>query len=339
MARQQSQTRSRIEYAVVAAVAAFFSILPYSIGRILAYAGADVWRRFNRRHRQRAVDQSMARLGIGREEAEALIKKNYRHYAMIFFEVTKLRSMSPEELRSRTNLNGCDKMIQDALAQGKGLVTLTGHLGNWEWGCAVMGMLGAASGAIARPLDNPYIDNYVNRIREKTGVTVWSKFNCVRRAANVLKRGEGFMAVVDQDGGRRGCMVPFLGELGSTMTTPVDLAIRFGAPVYAGAVMRDVKAGPGHFILESGQVHWPRMDRDPEAERMRLLTAVNADLSEIIRKYPEQWIWIHKRWKTTTARNPVPEPMSMPQSHHSDESSLTVDKLPHDESYRLAADC
>lgn len=297
--------RFKLEYVIVAVVSAILSVLPFSVGRFFCNAVADVWRCIDGRHRRFAIEQSMARLGIGEAEARVLVKNNYRHFALIFLEVVKLRGMSMDEILRRTDLNGCDELFRDILARGKGVVMLTGHLGNWEWGCLVTGMLGAAAGAIARPLDNPYLDGYLNAIRGRTGVAVWSKFNCVRRALAVLKRGEGFMAVVDQDGGKKGCMIPFLGVEGSTMTVPVDLAIRFGAPIFVGAMIR--RAGPGRFILERGRVHWPREGADPESERVRLLTDVNEDLSNIIRKYPEQWIWIHKRWKTSRVHNQVKE--------------------------------
>lgn len=306
VAKKQGKTRSACEFAGMYLLYLFFAWTPFAICRVVATIAADVWRLVDRRHRLLAVNQSMEHLGMGRAEAEALIRDNYRHYALLFVEVAKLRAMPLEEVRRRTDYNGCDRKMADILSRGKGMIVVTGHLGNWEWGSVVLGMLDAVSGAIARPLDNPRADRFVNEIRSRTGVTVWSKFHCMCRALATLKRGEGFVAVADQDGGRKGCMAPFLNRAGSTMATPVDVAIRTGAPLYVGAVMR---AGePGRFVLESGRVHWPRRNADPAEERIRLLTAVNADLSAIIRKYPEQWIWIHKRWKTMAIEPARPAP-------------------------------
>lgn len=299
MAKQQNTLRSAAEYAGMRFVAGLLSLLPMALGEMVVCLVADVWRALDGRHRNRVVDQAMARLGIDRAAAERLARDNYRHYAIVLLEVAKLRRMRREDIARRTDLNGCDTVLRDLLAEGRGAIVLTGHLGNWEWGCVAMGMTGGVDGAIARPLDNPHIDRYVNDIRMKGGAEVWSKFSCMRKAAATLRRGGGFVAVVDQDAGKRGCMVPFLDKFGSTMPGPVDLAVRCGAPIYVGAVIR---AGePGRFIVQSGRVHRPRPGADPAAERIRLLTEVNADLSAIIRKHPEQWIWIHKRWKTAAA--------------------------------------
>ncbi|MCD8139992.1 MAG: hypothetical protein LUE17_09500 [Planctomycetaceae bacterium] len=304
MPKQQSKARSLLEYAGLWGLHGLLSRAPRSIRAATVKAAASLWRRLDDRHSRIAMHQMMDRLGLGQAEAEELVVENYRHYASLVAEISKLRVLPLEEVLARTDVNGADRIMKDALAQGRGLVSVTGHLGNWEWGCVVMGVLGTVSGVIARPLDNPYIDNFVNEIRSRSGVAVWSKFNSMRPALAVLRRGEGFVAVVDQDGGRRGYMAPFLGKPGSTMAAPVDMAIDAGAPIYVGAMMR--AQGDCRFIIESGRVHRPNRDADPDTERLRLLTAINDDLSAIIRNYPEQWIWIHKRWKTAATKHDAP---------------------------------
>ncbi len=243
------------------------------------------------------MNQSMDRLGISESEARELTKRNYRHYLLFFMEVARLKRMSDAEVDRRTDRNGCDVIMRDILAKGKGMVVVTGHLGNWEWGAVAMGMLGVVHGFIARPLDNPYLDAFINRLRERTGATVWDKYGSMRKGLGALRKGQGLVAVADQDGGKNGCRAPFLGKEATSMTAPVELAIRNGAPVFVGAVMR---AGTEdlRFVMVPKRVHWPVAGADPKAEVARLMTEVNADLSEIIREYPEQWIWIHNRWKS-----------------------------------------
>jgi KDO2-lipid IV(A) lauroyltransferase len=80
------------------------------------------------------------------------------------------------------------------------------------------------------------------------------------------------------------------------MAAPVDLAIRTGAPVFVGAVIRDSDSQTFNAVCK--RVHWPDAKADPEQERQRLIEEVNADLSELVKAHPEQWIWIHNRWKT-----------------------------------------
>ncbi len=297
MARKQGKIRSRLEYAAVLFGYALLSWPPLWLAKAIAHTIADIWRCLDQRHGRRIRRQAMDRLGISEAEAGDLAKRNYRHYLLLFMEIARLNRMSDAEVYRRTDRNGCDAIMRDLLAKGKGMVVVTGHLGNWEWGAVAMGMLGVVHGFIARPLDNPYLDAFINSIRERTGATVWDKFGSMRKGLGALRKGQGLVAVADQDGGKNGCLTPFLDKMGTSMTAPVDLAIRNGAPVFVGAVLR-VKGEDMRFVMVPKRVHWPREGADPKTEVTRLMTEVNTDLSEIIRDYPEQWIWIHNRWKS-----------------------------------------
>lgn len=296
MAKPHGKLRIHAEYAGVLLGCAVLGWLPLPIAAFLARLLADVWRLIDRRHRTLAIEQSMDRLGIGLAEAKRLVKKNYRHYGLFILEIARLRRMTPAEAEARTDINGCDRIIEKILEEKKGLIVVTGHLGNWEWGAVVLGRLGGVDGMLARPLDNPLIDRLIRKVRESGGAAVWDKFGGMRRALAAVKAGRGFVAVVDQDGGRKGHRAYFLDKDSSTMSTPVDLAVRTGAPLFVGAIMRT--GGAARFTMIPKRTHWPRPGADPEDERHRLTTEINADLSEIIRAYPEQWIWIHRRWKT-----------------------------------------
>ncbi|MCL2001766.1 MAG: lysophospholipid acyltransferase family protein, partial [Planctomycetes bacterium] len=285
-----------LEYFSVMLGYALLAYPPLPVSKAVVFFLAAVWRLLTRRHRIRIMTQSMDRLGLGEAEAKRLVKANYRHYLLVFMEVARLNRMSDDEAALRTDINGSDRIMADILAKGKGMVLITGHLGNWEWGAVMLGRLKAVDGFIARPLDNPRLDLFVNRIRERTGAAVWSKKGAIRKALAALRNARGLVAVADQDGDRHGIPAPFLGKPGTTMPAPVDLAIRVGAPLFVGAVMR--AEGDLKFVMVPKRVHWPRPDADPAEERVRLATAMNEDLSEIIREYPEQWIWIHNRWKS-----------------------------------------
>lgn len=271
------------------------ALLPLVISKNIAIRLADMWRFIDKKHRVLAIGQSMDRLGIDEKSARLLVKRNYRHYALFIMEVARLKNMPLEEVARRTDINGCDRIMTDVLAEGKGMVVVTGHLGNWEWGAVVLGMLGVVDGLIARPLDNPFIDSFIKEVRERTGALVWDKAGSMRKALAAVQNGKGFVAVIDQNGGSKGCRVPFLDKESSTMTAPVDLAIRTGAPLFVGAVIRTNAVGK--FTMIPKRVHRPIPGNDLNEERKRLTSAINADLSEIIRAYPEQWIWIHSRWK------------------------------------------
>lgn len=301
MARNQSALRNRIEYFGLLTAYVLLARLPLPVSILIADAAAFLWRTVDRRHRRRVVEQSMQSLGIDRDAAEELAKRNYRHYAYVLLEILRLARIDPETVMRHVDLGVTAAMFNGALAAGKGMVLATGHLGNWEWGCMGLGRVGRVEGVIARPLDNPLIDAFLNRARLKAGVEVWYKTGAIRKAMGALKHNRGFAAVIDQDGGYNGVMAPFLGREASTMSLPVELAMRNGAPVAVGALMRDGR--PMRFKAVVKRLHWPRPDADKEAELRRLLVEVNADLSAIIAEYPEQWIWILNRWKSSRVRD------------------------------------
>lgn len=301
MAKTRGKFRIWTEYAGFLLVYLCLTRLPARIAKAFTIAMADMWRRFDKRHRLLAIQQSMDRLGISAGCASDLVRDNYRHYALFALETARLKRMPVDEVMRRTRLNGCDTIMADALSRGKGLIIVTGHLGNWEWGAVVLGRLGLVDGLIARPLDNPLIDTVLRDIRQSTGASVWDKFGSMRKALATLKKGGSFVAVMDQDGGRNGYRAAFLGKEGTTMAAPIDLAIRTGAPIFVGAMIRDSNSDT--FNMVSKHVHWPIDNADPETEKRRLTTAVNSALSELVMEYPEQWIWTHRRWKD---RNPRP---------------------------------
>lgn len=303
MPKKYGKIRIWTEYAGVMLGYVLLAWLPAGMARVCACFMGDLWRMLDKRHRLLAMRQSMDRLGIDEGRARVLVRDNYRHYALFVMETARLRRMPSSEVVRRTRMNGCDRMMCDLLARGKGMILVTGHLGNWEWGAVILGMLDVVDGMIARPLDNPLIDRFVRGIRESTGASVWDKCGSMRKALSAVRKGRGVVAVMDQHGGSRGVSVPFLDKEGGTMSAPVELAIRTGAPLYVVAMVRDGVSGG--FSMQPKRVHWPVTGTDPESEKVRLATAINADLSELIREFPEQWIWIHRRWRAFAAQAAV----------------------------------
>jgi Lauroyl/myristoyl acyltransferase len=294
--KRQGPIRNGFEYLGLLAGYVLLGLLPLCISRGIARIIADIWRAVDKRHRNRVIDQSLASLGISRDAAVRLARDNYRHYVYTVMEVIRLSRVPTERSFDYVHMDGADKRIREVLAEGKGAVFVTGHLGNWEWGCRFLGLIGGCDGVIARLLDNPRIDTFINNIRYTSGLEVWYKTGAIRKAMACLKRNRGFAAVLDQDGGWKGVMAPFLGKPASTMSMPVELAMRTGTPIIVMALLRDDQ--PMRFKAVYKRLHRPRPDAKHDEETLRLVTEINKDLSEIIMEFPEQWIWILNRWKT-----------------------------------------
>jgi len=254
--------------------------------------------RLDVRHRRRVEEQMQTALGNERsaEEIRALARGVYSHFGTMLAEFVRLPQINAAWVEEHVNWNGYDRLFRDLLAEGRGIIYATGHLGNWEAGGAIMAVAGLCSTAVARPLDNPLLEHYVNAIREACGQTILRKFGVIRSVVRALRRGQAIGLLVDQDAGRQGVFVPFFGKSASTIPTPADIAMRTGAPIIVAAMHRAEQ--PMKFIVRGQPPLWPSGERDRQAERLRLLTAINEHLASLIRQAPEQWLWLHRRWKT-----------------------------------------
>jgi KDO2-lipid IV(A) lauroyltransferase len=149
--------------------------------------------------------------------------------------------------------------------------------------------------AIARPLDNPYLDRYLNRFRTGTGQEIVSKYDVLRQMGEFLHRNKIVIFLADQDARRHGLFVPFFGRPASTFKAPAVMALRHGVPLLMADIYRT------GFFRHEGIVH-PPLEIPPgmkgeEAVR-HLVTAYTARLEGFVRRHPEQYLWLHRRWKT-----------------------------------------
>ena len=134
--------------------------------------------------------------------------------------------------------------IGQAMAHGRGIFFLTGHFGNWELLAATHGLAGFGLSVVVRPLDNPYLDALIARARERSGLRAISKREAVQGVRAALARGECIGILLDQDAGRDGVFVPFLGHPASTSRALAVLAIKTRSPVVPAFIHRLPDGGP-----------------------------------------------------------------------------------------------
>jgi KDO2-lipid IV(A) lauroyltransferase len=187
--------------------------------------------------------------------------------------------------------------FERAIAQGRGVLFATAHLGNWELSAFAHGLLTAPMSVVVRPLDNPLIDAIVEKRRALSGNTLLSKRDFARSILQALRRNEAVGILVDQNASlENGAFVPFFGNAACANLTFARLAARSGAPVIPGfAVWR---AEERRYVLR----FYPavRITGDATADTARIQAAVE----DAIREYPDQWLWIHRRWKTRPEGEP-----------------------------------
>jgi Kdo2-lipid IVA lauroyltransferase/acyltransferase len=185
-------------------------------------------------------------------------------------------------------------IIEERLARGKGLILVSGHLGNWEVGGAYLAARGLPMHAVARYMENPLFDRYLTRTRERIGMSVVHDDEAVRRVPRALRRGNAVAFLVDQGAvGLASTWVPFFGRLAKTPRGPAVFALRLAAPVVFGVALRQPS---GRFRLTFDPI-----DSTPtgnlEADVERIVTEYTAALERWVRRAPEQYFWHHRRWK------------------------------------------
>ncbi len=276
------------------------SVLPFGAAAWTGRRLGGLLRTLDRRHRERARAQAADRLGLSGAALDAFVRENFHSYGMAMAEFAWLSRMRAEDFpRYVGGLDAFREFIEGMRAEGKGLILVTAHFGNWEWCNACARTLGVEGGSIARPLDNPRVNEFVRSIRERNGLRIFDKAGAIRKALGALKRNNVVGVLIDQDAGRSGVMSPFLGKPASTVTVPVELAMRVGSPMVVAGLRRVSGEGGRRFrMVFNPEPYRAAPGADGKEEAKRLTDALNAGLGDMILGAPAQWFWIHRRWKT-----------------------------------------
>jgi KDO2-lipid IV(A) lauroyltransferase len=184
--------------------------------------------------------------------------------------------------------------VEEALRQGRGVLFATAHLGNWELSAYAYALLAAPMQVVVRPLDNPLIDALVERRRALSGNRMIGKKDYARSILKALAANEAVGILVDQNSSAdAGVFVDFFGVKACAGTGFVKLAAHSGAAVI-----------PGFAVWEEAERRFVLRFRPPvpmTGDAARDTQLVQSQLEEMIRPYPDQWLWIHRRWKTRPA--------------------------------------
>ena len=189
--------------------------------------------------------------------------------------------------------------LRDVLAAGKGAIFVTAHLGPWE----MFGMLarhwGVPLTSVYRPMKNPYIDRFMWRYRAAHGQTLVPKYGAAPALLRVLRRGGYIALLADQHAKDEGLWVPFFGRPASTTPAPALLALRTGAPIVTGYARR--LPGLYRFEVFCDEPLFVRPTGDRPADVRNATIEINRRIEGYVRQFPDQWLWMHRRWRTPPA--------------------------------------
>jgi KDO2-lipid IV(A) lauroyltransferase len=233
------------------------------------------------------------RLGVHGAERRRIASAAYANFGQTMAEVAWEPALDPADLDSLFEFEGLEP-LHAARAAGKGIVCMSAHFGNWEWMGAALIRRGIPVTFLIGTQSNPWVDELFNRYRAKLGIQ-FVRIHAIRDALRVLKGG-GLVALLgDQDGDKWGSFAPFFGATASTHSIGELLARRSGATLAFGV---PVRVGPRLNRLKVELIPAPPEGLTEAQGTAWTLTRYNALLEAAIREHPEQWLWMHHRWRS-----------------------------------------
>jgi KDO2-lipid IV(A) lauroyltransferase len=299
VARKRSRLADYAVYLLVRALVCVVQALSWRAALALARALAWLLYRVDRRHRRVAAD-NLRRAFAGLDEAgvDRLVRGCYLHLATMLVEMIRLpRALRPDNLADyiADGNPGDQALLRSWASSRRPRLVLTGHFGNWEVLSYAAGMAGFRGGIVARRLDNPYLDRFLAHFRRKTGLTLLDKNADYRRILTLLEQGGGLGMVGDQDAGPRGLFVDFFGRAASTFKSIALLSLEYQAPIFVVAAAR--VGWPMRYRIYLEDLILPE-DYAGQADAARAITQrYTRALEGLVRRHPEQYFWLHRRWK------------------------------------------
>lgn len=302
---QKGRAQTFLEYAAVRGLLSGLGLLPrgaaVAAGRgagRMAYALAGGLRRTGLRNLELAFPE------LSPVERERILRGSFLSLGRQLGEVSQFPRATPERLREAVEYDAEDvKLLDVARERGRGVIFLTGHLGAWELLCFAHSVFYSPLSFLVRPIDNPRVEELVEGLRTRFGNQPIDKKNAARRAMKLLREGGTLGVLADLNSQEReGVFVPFFGHLACTTAGVATLALRTDATVIPCFAPWDERRGK--FVFRGGPVielvRTGDHARDIEVNTARFTAAIES----YIRRFPDQWLWIHKRWKTRPAGEP-----------------------------------
>ena len=248
------------------------------------------------RLRRREVLQTLARCFPDRDPdaIQQIADGMYRNFGMLFVEVLRFGAIDRNRIRELIELDG-ENTIPQALEQGRGALVLTAQLGNFELLCNAAPLLGVPLTVITKTIKPDSLNQYWEQARHRIGVKTLPARNSYRACRQVLKNNEVLGFVLDQNMKRKhGIFVDFFGRPACTSPGLAFLSARSQAPVIPIFIIRQPD---GRHLVKFFPTLAPPADCEPETIRAATQQYTSV-IEDVIRAHPEQWTWMHRRWRT-----------------------------------------
>ena len=298
----KSSLQINFEYLIARLLLATFQLLPVraavSVGGWLApfFAGfSGRLKAVGRRNLELAFPE------LSDHERDQLLRGAFTNLGRLFGVFTHF-SDPPEKLKKIVRAEGLEHRIA-AEALGGGVILFTGHLGGWELSSFGQSLYGHPLSFLVRRIDNPKIEALVDRQRQCLGNRTIDKRSAAREMLQLLKNKESFGILVDLNMlGREGIFVDFFGVPAATTFVVAKLALRTGAPILPAFAPWDHERK--QFVVQILPPLEFELTGDEEQDVLTITQAYTRAVEDHARRYPDQWLWIHRRWKTRPADEP-----------------------------------
>jgi len=282
---------NRIEYILFRLAVGCLKALPYSSSKAFLLWLFDVAGYRIGIRRKVAEQQLMAVFpDLSESEKQKIVRNVYRNMAL---NVLDIYLTEDKALYANSSFEN-KEFVEEALERKKGVLLITGHFGNWEAPCRVLPMAGYGLAMITKKQRNTLFDAYTNAIRERQGGTNIDMKNALKGVLEHTGHNDLIGILIDQDAGKRGVLADFLGRPASNWKGTAKIALRFQIPIVPGFVIRNTDDS---LTFRFEMMIDPAGLKDTEENIMTIIAKMNQSLEDKIKQYPEQWFWVHKRWK------------------------------------------
>lgn len=297
MSSERSAWKDRCIYGIVAAFGWGCRCLPKGWALQIGHRIGLLYYYIVKKRREIALNNLQIAFGsdLTAAQRKQICKASFINVGKTCVEFLRFPKLNAENIWNQVTVEGRENLYT-ALEAGKGAIVFLAHFGNWELLSLVYGaLIPDRAKAIALPLKNEPLNTYLWRHREQLSLKLIPRNRAVRETLRALRNNQAIGFFADQNAGPEGIFVNFLGKPASAVRGPAVLALKTGAPLIFSLSIR--QSDDRHLVYISPAAH-PEPTDDFESDVERYTTQMLKQLETYIHKYPEQWLWLHNRWKT-----------------------------------------
>ncbi|VAX17535.1 Lipid A biosynthesis lauroyl acyltransferase [hydrothermal vent metagenome] len=248
--------------------------------------------------------ENLRRLYPDKPEAELrqIVKAVCRHFGQAYSQLSLLEISTPKELKDLVIFEGFEN-FEKAWKMDRGVIFATAHFGHFELANAIFAAMGYPVYSVIRTVDNRYVDRLFDNLRGGPGLKIIKKERAAQEIIRRLREKAIVTAAIDINAGMNQMFTPFFGELASTFTTPATFGMRIGSPILPVLSFRDERNDK--YIVRIHPIVEVKDTGDRHADVRLVTMEINEIVENAIRQAPEQWLWIHRRWKTRPTKGDV----------------------------------